>query len=340
MARGPTQAQLYDELLTRYGREIADAFMAAIADLATAADLQRLIAAVQAGNLDAAIAALNFEAAAYGPVLEAIRGGYVASGTLATGYFPARMVVRFDVRNPRAERWLQEESSQLVREIIEDQRVAVRQALAAGMERGENPRTTALSVVGRLDRATGKREGGILGLTSIQEQYARTARDELASGDPAQLRNYLTRARRDKRFDRTVKKAIEAGEPVPAETISRAIKQYRNRLLALRGEMIGRTESLTALRAAKHEAYLQAVDSGQIAEADVRRTWRDSSDLRVRHTHRVLDGDSVGLRQPFVSPSGARMMFPGDRGLGAPGSETINCRCDVDYRIDFLANVR
>lgn len=340
MARQPTQRQLYDELLTRYGREIADAFMAAISDLATAADLQRLIAAVQAGNLDAAIAALNIEAAAYGPVLETIRGGYVASGTLATGYFPARVVVRFDVRNPRAERWLVEESSRLVREIMDDQRVAVRQALAAGMERGENPRTTALDIVGRIDRATGKREGGILGLTSTQEEWARTARTELASGDPALLKNYLDRKRRDKRFDRAVQKAIETGEPVPAETVGRAARQYRNRLLALRGETIGRAESLTALRAAKHEAYLQAVERGEIAEADVRRIWRDSSDLRVRHTHRRLDGDSVGLRQAFVSPSGARLMFPGDRSLGAPASETINCRCDVDYRIDFLANVR
>lgn len=333
------QAKLYDELLTRYGREVADAFIAAIADLATAADLQRLIAAVQAGDIEAVVSALNLEAAVYSPVLEVIRSGYAESGTLATTYFPARIVARFDVRNPRAERWLADQSSLLVKDLMADQRHAVQQALVAGMQRGEGPRTTALTIVGRIDRSTGKRHGGVVGLTSAQEEHSRTARAELASGDAAQYRNYLQRTRRDKRFDKAVLKAIETGEPIPAETIGKATVQYRNRLLALRGEMIGRTESLTALRAAKREAYLQAVDKGQIAEADVRRTWRDSSDLRVRHSHVVLDGQTVGLHEPYVSPSGARMMFPGDRSRGAPASEIIGCRCDEDYRIDFLSNL-
>jgi hypothetical protein len=40
-----------------------------------------------------------------------------------------------------------------------------------------------------------------------------------------------------------------------------------------------------------------------------------------------------------VSPSGARMMFPGDFSLGAPPEEIINCRCVVKHRVDFLAGV-
>lgn len=328
MARQSNVQQLYEALLDRYGETIARAFVEAVGDLATTADVQRLIAAIEAGNLDRALDALNLDPAAYDRVLEAIRAGYLESGELAASRFPAAAFVRFSARNPVAEHWLTEQSSTLVREIIDDQRQAVRQALTAGMERGENPRTTALDIVGRLDRNTGKREGGIIGLTSQQEAFVRNARAELEAGDPA----YLQRARRNKTFDRTIRKAIESGQPIPAETIRKATMAYRVRLLSLRGDMIGRTEALTALRAANHEAYRQAVEAGKITEAEVTRIWRDASDSRVRHTHMIMDGQEVrGLSQPFQSPSGARLMYPGDP--TAPPGERIGCRCVAEYKV-------
>lgn len=332
MARQPNTQQLFDALLDRYGERIARAFVTALDDLATNANLQRLVAAIESGSFDQVIASLSLEPGAYDPVLEEIRAGYIEGGDLATGRVPALATSRFSVRNLIAERWLAEQSSTLVREIIEDQRDAVRQALTAGMERGENPRATALDIVGRLDRTTGKREGGILGLTSQQETFARNARAELESGDPTQLRAYLDRARRNKTFDRTIQKAIESGKPVPADTIRKATQAYRSRLLALRGDMIGRTEALTALRAANHEAWRQAVEAGKIVEADVTRTWRDASDMRVRHSHRMMDGQIVrGLTLPFRSPLGATLLYPGDP--SAPAGERIGCRCVEEIRV-------
>lgn len=336
MARQPTVRQLYEALLDRYGEEIARAFTAAVEDLARGADLQRMIAAVEAGNIEAAIAALNLEPQAYDRVLDAIRAGYVESGTLAASRLPAVASIRFSVRNPRAERWLAGQSSTLIREVMDDQRQAVRQALVAGMERGDNPRAAVANIVGRLDRATGKRQGGILGLTSVQEQYLRNAQAELESGDPAQLRAYLERARRNKTFDRSIIKAINSGEPIPAETIRKAVNGYRSRLLDLRAITIGRTESLTALRAAQHETWKQAVEAGKVSEQDITRIWRDASDSRVRHTHRVMDGQKVkGLSEPFRSPSGARLLYPGDP--SAPAAERIGCRCVQEVKVDFLA---
>src|SRR5690606_4026797 len=44
--------------------------------------------------------------------------------------------------------------------------------------------------------------------------------------------------------------------------------------------------------------------------------------------------------EAFVTPSGARMRFPLDTSLGAGAAATINSRCDAEYRIDFLANLR
>jgi hypothetical protein len=341
MPRRLTEQQLFDELLDRYGLRIADAFQAAIDDLRSAADLQRVIAAVEAGNISAAIDALHLDPAAYNSLLDTIRETYTTGGQTAVSYMPAvqGVAIRFDVRNFAAEQWLKNHSSTLVTRILDDQRNAVRHALALGMARGANPTTTALDIVGRIDKATGTRQGGLLGLTAQQSSYVENARQELSSGDPEALRSYMGRTLRDKRFDRTIQKAINDGTPVPADIQSKAVRQYGNRLLKLRGDMIGRTESLTALRASKHEAYRQAIASGAISEGAVRRTWRSAGDPRVRHTHQVMNGETVGFSEPFRSPSGARMMFPGDFSLGAGPAETVNCRCDTFYRIDFLANL-
>jgi hypothetical protein len=56
-------------------------------------------------------------------------------------------------------------------------------------------------------------------------------------------------------------------------------------------------------------------------------TWISKRDDRVRPTHRVLDGQSVPLGTPFLSPSGAKLRFPHDP--RAPMAERVNCRCKL-----------
>lgn len=345
MARKLTAQQLFDGLLDRYGLELAAAFQAAINDLRSAADLQRVITALDVGDIEGALAALNLEPAAYSKLLDSVQQGFSAGGEATVVALPAfsdatgaRVVVRFDGRSPRAEAWLRDYSSDLVTRIVEDQRTAVRAALVGGMERGAAPRTVGLDVVGRINPASGLREGGILGLSAPQEAFVRTARGELASGDPEALRHYLTRTRRDRRFDRTIQKAINNGTAVPADIQRKAVSRYTARLLELRGQMIGRTEAMTSLHAGQDEALRQAVDRGAVTGNQVRRVWRSASDAKVRDTHRALNGDSVGLNEPFTSPSGAALRFPGDP--RAPASERIGCRCTLSIRIDSLANIR
>ncbi|RZJ09332.1 MAG: hypothetical protein EOP39_11755, partial [Rubrivivax sp.] len=66
-------------------------------------------------------------------------------------------------------------------------------------------------------------------------EFAESARQELLSGEPDQLRHYLTRERRDKRFDAIVHRAIKAGKPVAAEDATRMLHSlsdfYRSTLL-------------------------------------------------------------------------------------------------------------
>jgi hypothetical protein len=159
-----------------------------VADLRNAADLQRVIAALQSGDLQEAITAMHLDPAAFGDMQDAIARSYGAGGQSAASHMPGftdafgrAIVVRFDARNPRAEGWLSEHSSTLVTRILDDQRQGLRQALTAGMVQGQNPRTVALDIVGRIDRTTGQRSGGIIGLTSQQTEFAANARAELAS---------------------------------------------------------------------------------------------------------------------------------------------------------------
>lgn len=338
MPRKLTPKQVYEDLMGRHEPEIARAFMRAVNDLRRAADRQRFLAALASGNIEAAIGALNLDEAAFSDLSEAIRAAYLDAGRANIESFPGAVAtVRFSGRNFRAEAWLREHSAQLVTHIIEDQRAAVRAALVEAMAQGAAPRSVALTIMGRMNRVTGAREGGVLGLSSPQEIALRRARDELASGDVSALRAYLQRTRRDRRFDRSVTRAIREGGKVSPEIANRAVTAYSRRLLELRGQTIGRTEAMSALGEAQNEALNQAVEAGAIQENQIRRVWRSAGDLRVRDTHKSLNGESVGLRERFISPSGASLRFPADP--SAPVSERANCRCWLEPRIDFLANV-
>jgi len=214
----------------------------------------------------------------------------------------------------------------------------IRLTLAAGAEFGRNPRAVALDLVGRIG-ATGRRTGGVVGLTDPQAGFVTAARRQLASGDPAQLRAYLARELRDRRFDGFVRRAIEAGKPVPASTVDRMTGRYADRLLLLRGETIARTEALTAFNEARDEAFRQAVETAGIEPDAVTKKWDSAADARVRENHAAMNGQRVKFTEPFRSPGGAQMMHPGDTSLGAGAAEIINCRCISTARINHLRAV-
>lgn len=65
-----------------------------------------------------------------------------------------------------------------------------------------------------------RREGVVIGLTTVHSDYVARARYELLSGEPDRLRAYLNRRRRDKRFDRTITAAIRDGKPIPTKLVA------------------------------------------------------------------------------------------------------------------------
>lgn len=61
-----------------------------------------------------------------------------------------------------------------------------------------------------------------------------------------------------------------------------------------------------------------------------RKRWKTFGDSKVRNTHREAAGQTVPIDEPFIV-GGYRLMFPCDSSLGASASETVNCRCTVQY---------
>lgn len=331
MARRPSQRRLFRELAAKYGLEVAQAFLAAVKDLTRQVEFQKLLLALERKDLQAAMDALHINRAAFLPLEAKLVEAFTAGGQGAVASMPASVTIglRFDPGNQRAAAIIRETAGTLITRLTENEIEQARSFLAEGMARGTGPRAVALDLVGRISRATGQREGGLIGLSGPQRGFVEAARAELSSSDPALLRNYLTRKQRDRRYDKAVAKAIDTGQAMPAETARAAITRYSARLVRLRGETIARTEGLPAIRAAKHEAFQQLVDEGRVDVMAIVRGWSTNQDGRQRDTHDAMKGQEVrGLDAPFTSPSGAQFKYPGDRSLGAPAKEVIDCRCD------------
>ena len=331
----------FDELLATYEPRLAAAFREAVDDIKSSIIIARVVERLERGDVNGAIEAMQLEPEAFSALEIALQEAFNAGGTNAIGELPKvmdpqgnRVIWRFGVRNPVAEAMLRDLSSTMVMHITEDQRQGVRQALEQGLARGANPRATALDVVGRQNRVTGRREGGVIGLTRYQIEFIERARGNLASGDPDLMKKYFELKTRDKRFDRTVSAAIRGGKPVTGETLTRIIGRLNDKNLLLRGEMLARTETMMALGSARDEAMRQQIEAGKVQAQDVTKIWRSAGDSRVRHTHHVLNGRGVGIDEAFQSPSGATLRYPGDP--RAPIMETSGCRCRLEYKIDYI----
>jgi len=93
-------------------------------------------------------------------------------------------------------------------------------------------------------------------------------------------------------------------------------------------ERLVRTLYNSGANRAQYEALL--------AQGYTHKRWLTARDNRVRvargssrYDHRRMDGVEVPIEEPFVTPAGSRLMYPGDRSLGAMPGEVVNCRCTI-----------
>lgn len=328
-----------EKLSSAWEPKLRDAFLVAIRAIANRANLAVIIRLLENGDIDGAFRVLNIDPADFSPFALVHQQAFNIGGAAAADTIPPivqtaghSIRVLFNVRNPSAEAWISERSSKLITEIVDDQRDMVRGFLQRGLAAGENPRTVALDLVGRVSATSRTRTGGVIGLHSTQEQWLASYAADLGSTDPVALRSLLDRGLRDKRFDAAVLKAIREGRGLPADTQAKMRATYVNKALKWRADNIARTETLRALGAAQIEAYQQAIDKGQLDKTLVRRFWQTAGDERVRPTHRLIpdmNKDGRAWDEPFQTPDGPSMHAPHDK--------DPQCRCKERISIDFLA---
>ena len=221
--------------------------------------------------------------------------------------------------------------------------------IEGGIEAGRGPRQTALDIVGRVNKATGKREGSILGLHSGQIRVWSKINDALDTVEGARsliVKDQATgkwkpalKSINKATFNRLVN-AVERGEALSKADKALSMRQITNGLLKERGDMIAKTETIASLNAGRDQGIQQLIDAGNITEDQVVKVWEAGRDGRTRESHMLMHQQRKRLSEPFVTPTGYKLMYPGDAELGAPGSEIISCRCIVRFDIDFYAGLK
>jgi hypothetical protein len=322
-----------EEALAGQERAIRAAFLDAIRQHGNGINLAALTAALDRGDIQAAVEIARITPAMLYGLDAAIVAAYAEGANTivrAAPSFAARF--GFDGRAVRAERWALDNAANLVREIAADQVTALREATQQQLEAGVNPRKAAINIAGKVNRVTGNREGGIVGLRSDQVRTVQNVRDDLENLNP----RYFTRKLRNKSLDRLVRKAIRDGKPLSQVDIDRIAARYADKALKYRADVIARTESINALRAGRDEGIRQAIEQGAINGNATQKVWDSSGDARVRRDHATMDGQSVAMNEAFVAPDGSRLNYPGDSSLGASAKQTVQCRCFTNYRVDWL----
>lgn len=322
----------------------------AVVGAATVAEVERLIAEEDEEGL---VALLSLGALSV--FLELARSVFIAGAR-----FEVKAIIiprdlgrfEFDVRQPAAEKWVADKAEEIransaidvraaIREVIGSRRRVVgwasAQPVSAQVEVSatpmvRTPRQAALDLLGRVSAQTGARSGGVIGLPGNYAQYVLNARGQLLGGNPDEMRKYLQRKRRDRRFDGIVNRAIKAGTPVAQADVDKIAGRYADRLMKTYAEMLSKAEALESFGAGRDQVYEQLIAQG-LDRDSVTKTWRDRGDKKVRHTHSVMGGQEVQKDQPFQSPTGALLRYPGDTSLGAGWSERANCRCSAIYKI-------
>jgi hypothetical protein len=95
---------------------------------------------------------------------------------------------------------------------------------------------------------------------------------------------------------------------------------------------------LETQRSAESTKLIEAYDAAGISPLDlvigvgtnVKKKWVTVGDDKVRPAHRVANGQTKPINQPFIV-AGEKLMFPGDTSLGASIKNVANCRCNARY---------
>lgn len=310
-------ASRLESLLDLWEPRVARAFLRSVNKYRNEVAVDEIIELINQGRLDEVIT--QFEAIA-NRVATTSGAAYAAAATSTAAFLSEGLdiIIDFDSTNEAAVQELRANRLRLVQGFTQEQIQVTRNALVEGTTRGLNP----------VEQARNFRDN--IGLTVNQQaavlRYRRNL--ETLSSDA------LNRELRDRRFDRTVARAIRNDQPLTRTQINRMVSRYQDRFRQYRSKVIGRTEALRSVHAGNVNMYRQAIERGAIQDDQIIREWRTASDSRVRDSHSAMNGEKVtGIDSVFNSGNGNQLRYPGD--INAPASETVQCRCVVTTRISL-----
>jgi hypothetical protein len=332
MAPTPSQQRQIDAILAQMEPRIREVFIRAIYLARAGIDVAALIEALQASDIERAVRLFRLDDAALFPLEDAVRATFIAGGQAVVAPAGLRGAWGFNGRHLRAEQWTRNIGSTLIQGIRDDTLEMARKVITAGLQEGFTPQKVQRDLTGTLNKLTGQREGGFLGLTTQQADSIITGRAKLASGDPALMREYLDLKLRDRRNDPAIRKAIAEGRPIRGAELEKIIRGHQSKALKYRGEMIAKNEAFTAQAAGRDEAYRQMLDRPDVVDVTAR--WQHNLSREPRPDHVEMSGTVISLRKGEAFEfSDARMKHPHDPAGGAKHS--IGCRCIAVYRVEL-----
>lgn len=312
-ARSAERVRL-DAILTRQESTIRKAFTNFLREARSDNLMRQARQLLEVNNIQGAMALVDQHVVGLGRVIPQafVNAASTEASALGTkGLTASRVALGFDPSDAQAAQIMRTTQLQFVQQVTNQQRDAIRAALANAYAEGASTQQAAAAFKDSI------------GLTRYQVEMVENYRRLLETGSAEALNRQL----RDRRYDPTVERSLDEGEPLEADQINRMVERYRANLLSQRASTIARTEGLGVTSLARQEALRQVVAQAGFDPADVKRRWNATKDKRTRDSHAEMDGQLVGLEEPFVTPDGDQLMYPGDP--SAPAKERINCRCTV-----------
>lgn len=179
----------------------------------------------------------------------------------------------FDTTNPEAVRWAEEHAAELVTEISESSRSAVRSIIERCFVEGIPPRDAA-----RLIRDAVR-------MTKAQAQAVMNLRRAILE-NPGRLL-YAGKT--------PIRVPLDG---MPAQRLDAVLQSYADRLTRQRALSIARTETIAASNQGQTELWRQAIDNGQLPK-DVKRVWIAAPSERTCEQCLALDGVEATMDETF-----------------------------------------
>ncbi len=249
-------------------------------------------------------------------VKETLQASYLAGAESARQMVPKAigLQARFDLTNPRALIFLQNYDFGLIREVTNETRLAIRDVVFEGFNRGLAPREQARSI------------RDMIGLTRKQSRAVVNFRAQLEGqegrGTPAHLRRLDAIERRQ-----ALRQVREGG--MTAQQITDLVESYRQRLVNLRATTIARTETIRASSQGQDDLWSQMQADGLLNSNETRRKWIVTKDDRLCPICAAIPG-----MNPKGAPVGGTFQTPVGPVSGPPAHPT--CRCATSLMIERI----